>query len=250
MLALVGRTGSGKSTLLQLLDALAFPSNGRALSFGEDTAAPDTALRRLRTRAPLAVQRPESALFEPYAGDDVAFGPRNLGLSGRKLVERVRSAMERVGLPFEDFRDRRTRSLSGGEKRMLALAGVLGLEPEALLLDEPTAALDPATKARVLDLVFGLARAGTTVVMATHSMEDAARADLVAVIVAGRLAAFGPPHRVFYAEYQSAWGIGRPFACDFVRAFRASGADFPYEPLTLDALGRSAAHDRPRSPAR
>jgi energy-coupling factor transport system ATP-binding protein len=236
VIALVGRTGSGKSTLLQLLDALAFPSKGRVLSFGDETAAPGTDLRRLRTRAPLAVQRPEAALFEPYAGDDVAFGPRNLGLSGRDLVARARSAMERAGLSFEEFRDRRTRSLSGGEKRMLALAGVLALEPEALLLDEPTAALDPAAKERVLDLVSGLVRAGTTIVMATHSMEEAARADLVAVIVAGRLAAFGPPRRVFYEDYDSAWGIGRPFACEFARAFRAAGVDFPHEPLTLDRL--------------
>jgi energy-coupling factor transporter ATP-binding protein EcfA2 len=236
VIALVGRTGSGKSTLLQLLDALAFPSKGRVLSFGDETAAPGTDLRRLRTRAPLAVQRPESALFEPYAGDDVAFGPRNLGLSGRDLVARARSAMERAGLSFEEFRDRRTRTLSGGEKRMLALAGVLALEPEALLLDEPTAALDPAAKERVLDLVSGLVRAGTTIVMATHSMEEAARADLVAVIVAGRLAAFGPPRRVFYEDYDSAWGIGRPFACEFARAFRAAGVDFPHEPLTLDRL--------------
>jgi energy-coupling factor transporter ATP-binding protein EcfA2 len=119
---------------------------------------------------------------------------------------------------------------------MLALAGVLALEPEALLLDEPTAALDPAAKERVLDLVSGLVRAGTTIVMATHSMEEAARADLVAVIVAGRLAAFGPPRRVFYEDYDSAWGIGRPFACEFARAFRAAGVDFPHEPLTLDRL--------------
>jgi len=237
VLALVGRTGSGKSTLLQLLDALAFPSEGRVLSFGEDTAAPGTDLRRLRTRAPIAIQRPESALFEPYAGDDVAFGPRNLGLSGRALVERVKRAMERAGLGFDRFRDRRTRSLSGGEKRMLALAGVLALEPEALLLDEPTAALDPAAKERVLELVFGLAREGATVVMATHSMEEAARCDLVAVIAAGSLAAFGPPRSVFYEDYRSSWGIGRPFACEFVQTLRARGADFPQEPLTLDELG-------------
>ena len=236
-LALVGRTGSGKSTLLQLLDALAFPSEGRVLSFGEDTAAPGTDLRRLRTRAPIAIQRPESALFEPYAGDDVAFGPRNLGLSGRALVERVARAMERAGLGFENFRDRRTRSLSGGEKRMLALAGVLALEPEALLLDEPTAALDPAAKERVLKLVFGLARGGATVVMATHSMEEAARCDLVAVIAGGRLVAFGPPRRVFYEDYRSSWGIGRPFACEFVQTLKERGADFPQEPLTLDELG-------------
>ena len=236
VLALVGRTGSGKSTLLQLLDALAFPSSGRVLSFGSDTSAPDAPLRALRMRSPLAVQRPESALFEAYAGDDVAFGPRNLGLSGKELVERVRAAMERVGLGFAEFRDRRTRALSGGEKRLLALAGVMALEPEALLLDEPTAALDPAMKTRILHLIFGFASEGRTVVLATHSMEEAAMADLVGVLVGGRLAALGPPRRIFYDEYDPGWGIGRPFACDFVLALRAAGASFPEKPLTVDAL--------------
>ncbi|HTX71955.1 MAG TPA: AAA family ATPase, partial [Rectinemataceae bacterium] len=178
-----------------------------------------------------------SALFEPYAGDDVAFGPRNLGLSGKALVERVRAAMDRVGLPFDGFRDRATRALSGGEKRLLALAGVLALEPSALLLDEPTAALDPATKARILDLVFSLARQGCTVVMATHSMEEAARADSVAVIVGGRLAACGPPRSIFYEAYDPAWGIGRPYACEVVQALREAGVELEQEPLTVAELG-------------
>ena len=236
--ALVGRTGSGKSTILQLLDGLAFPSAGCVMAFGEDTVAKATDLRRLRMKAPLAIQRPESALFEVYAGDDVAFGPRNQGFSGKVLVERVKSAMEKLGLPFEDYRDRGTRGLSGGEKRRLALAGILALDPEAFLLDEPTSALDPATKASVLDLLRSLAAAGRTVVYATHSMEEAAMADSVAGVADGRLAAFGSPAELFYDRYDPTWGIGRPFACELALELRRLGLPLAPEarPLDLESL--------------
>lgn len=239
--ALVGRTGSGKSTILQLLDGLAFPSAGCVMAFGEDTATKATDLRRLRMRAPLAIQRPESALFEVYAGDDVAFGPRNQGLSGKALVERVKSAMGRFGLPFESYRDRGTRGLSGGEKRRLALAGILALEPDAFLLDEPTSALDPSTRASVLDLVRSLADAGRTVVFATHSMEEAAMADSVAVVENGRLAAFGPPAELFYDRYDPAWGIGRPFACDLALELRRIGLPHAAGARPLDIASLAAA---------
>jgi energy-coupling factor transport system ATP-binding protein len=246
--ALVGRTGSGKSTILQLLDGLAFPSAGCVMALGEDTVAKSTDLRRLRMKAPLAIQRPESALFEVYAGDDVAFGPRNQGLSGKALVERVKSAMEKLGLPFETYRDRGTRGLSGGEKRRLALAGILALEPEALLLDEPTSALDPATKAQVLDLVRSLAASGRTVVFATHSMEEAAMADSVAVIAEGRLAAFGSPAELFYDLYDPAWGIGRPFACELAQELRRLGSPLAPGARPLDTASLvEALHAATRS---
>jgi energy-coupling factor transport system ATP-binding protein len=212
LLAIVGHTGSGKSTVLQLLNALSRPSEGRVLGFGEDPAAPGTDLRRFRMRAPLAIQRPESALFEQYAGDDVAFGPRNQGLSGEALVARVRSAMDCVGLSFDDFRDRRSRALSGGERRRLALAGVLALAPEGLLLDEPTQALDPEGRELVLKLLLELVEAGSTLAFSTHSMEEAALADLVAILRKGELVAFGPPDELFGNSYQAEWGVGRPFA--------------------------------------
>jgi energy-coupling factor transport system ATP-binding protein len=239
LVALVGETGSGKSTVLQLLDGLAFPKDGRVLAFGEDTSLKSTDLRALRMRAPLAVQRPESALFEPYAGDDVAFGPRNGGLSGKALVERVRSSMERLGLPFAAYRDRGTRGLSGGEKRRLALAGILALDPEAFLLDEPTSALDPETKASVLALVKELSAQGRTVVFATHSMEEAAMADFVAVLRGGRMVAFDRPATIFHDRYDGAWGIGRPFACELAFELGRLGLPVPGRPLDLPGLARS-----------
>ena len=201
LVAFVGKTGSGKSTALQLLDGLVAAASGSVRAFGFDLGEKKTDIRGIRMRAPLAVQRPESALFELYCADDVAFGPRNLGLSGKALVERVKRSMEETLLGYEEFRDRRTRSLSGGEKRRLALAGVLAMGGEALLLDEPTSGLDPVGKSSVLDLALAKARGGTTVVMATHSMEEAALADVVVVFREGRIAALGDPETIFYDRY-------------------------------------------------
>ncbi|MCE1195465.1 energy-coupling factor transporter ATPase [bacterium] len=242
--ALVGRTGSGKSTALQLMNALIQPSSGGVTSLGQDTKSPALDARKLRVSAPLSIQRPESALFELYAADDVAFGPRNLGLSGRDLVDRVRVWMDAAGVPYDKFRDRMTRGLSGGEKRKLALAGVFALESEAVLLDEPTAALDPAAQAEVFALIAGLAEAGRSVVFATHSMEEAARADFVAVFADGALAAFGPPEELFYDRYDPAWGIALPFASRLAGALRARGAEFEGRPLTIAALREALAAAR------
>ncbi len=217
MVALVGQTGSGKSTILQLLDAIALPASGTVRSFGFDTRARKTDRRALRMRAPLSVQKPESALFEFYAGDDVAYGPRNKGLRGRELTDAVKRSMEKLGLPFDGFRDRRSASLSGGEKRKLALAGVFAMEPDALVLDEPTSALDPRSKRAVMESLRAFVGSGGTVVFSTHSMEEAARADLVGVMRDGRLVAYGKPAELFYDSYDPAWGIGLPFVCECAR---------------------------------
>jgi len=242
--ALVGRTGSGKSTALQLMNALIQPTKGSVTSLGQETKSASLDARKLRVSAPLSIQRPESALLELYAADDVAFGPRNLGLSGRALVERVRAWMDAAGIPYERFRDRMTRGLSGGEKRKLALAGVFALESEAVLLDEPTAALDPAAQAEVFALIGGLTESGRTVVFATHSMEEAARADFVAVFADGKLADFGAPEEIFYDRYDPAWGVALPFAARLAGALRDRGAEFPGRPLSIEAL--RGALDAPR----
>jgi len=227
IVALVGATGSGKSSVLQLMDALTFPDSGRVLSFGTDTSDDKADLRVVRMRAPLAVQRPESSLFEFYAGDEVSFGPRNQGLSGAALISRVEEAMAAVGLPFAEYRDRPSRSLSGGQKRRLALASVFSLDSEAILLDEPGAALDPVSRIILMDLVFSYARKGKTIVFATHSMEEAARADLVVVMVEGKIAIVGEPGRIFDLEWSDEWGLSRPFATQAAAAARREGLALP-----------------------
>lgn len=227
LIAFVGATGSGKSSLLQLLNALAFPDTGRVLSFGVDTADKKADIRALRMRSPLAVQRPESALFEYYAGDEVSFGPRNQGLSGAALVLRVEAAMDGVGLAFADFRDRPIRSLSGGEKRRLALASVFSMAPDAVLLDEPGAALDPLSRGALMDRIYSYAENGRTVVFASHSMEEAARADIVVVLAEGRIVAVGRPGRVFGSAWDTAWGLERPFETLAAEAARKEGLDLP-----------------------
>lgn len=233
LVALVGKTGSGKSSLLQLLDGLALPDEGRVVSFGMDTRDRTVDLRQLRMRAPLAIQRPESAIFESYVGDEVAFGPKNQGLKGPALVSRVRMAMDTAGLPFSEYRDASTRTLSGGRKRKLALASILSLDPDVLLLDEPTAALDPASREEILSMIQAFAgshdvgadnnKRVRTVIMSTHSMEEAALAELVAVMQGGRLVAYGPPTAVFGTLWDASWGIERPFSYELNDAIAPGG---------------------------
>lgn len=235
-IAFVGTTGSGKSTALQLLDALLIPGKGEVASQGRLTTDPKADLRAIRTSAPLAIQRPESALFEVHAADDVAFGPRNQGLWGKALVERVSKWMDTVGLPYSSYRDRLSRELSGGEKRKLALAGVLAMESSAILLDEPTSNLDPASQKSIFDIVKAISSEERTIVFATHSMEEAAQAHLVAVFSAGRLVDFGSPAEIFYDHYSPSWGIGLPYTVRLTRALIKAGVSIQGTPLSLEEL--------------
>ncbi|MDR2783236.1 MAG: ATP-binding cassette domain-containing protein [Treponema sp.] len=208
--AVIGASGCGKTTLLKHINALLLPSSGNVVVSGADTLDKRVNLRNLRFRAALAVQSPESALFETYVADDVAFGPANAGLKDAKLVQRVKTAMDAAGLPFAAFADRETTSLSGGEKRRAALAGALAMDSEILLLDEPLAALDNKNKRRVMELIFEQQAKGKTVVVTTHSLEMAAFFDYVAVMDKGRIAAFGPPEAVFGELWNPDWELAAP----------------------------------------
>ncbi len=198
ILGIVGQTGSGKSTIIQHFNALLRPHAGSVVALGHDLGAPDLDVMAVRRKVGLVFQAPEAQLFEQYVGDDVAFGPRNLKLPKDQVRERVRVAMESVGLPFEQFKDRITFALSGGQMRRVALAGVLALEPEVLVLDEPTAGLDPAGREQIWGLIRGLHARGLTVVVISHNMEElAAAVDRLVVIAGGRVALTGTPRELF-----------------------------------------------------
>ncbi len=233
---IMGPTGSGKSTLLQSLNGLLTPQAGRILLDGQSLSDPRTDRRAIRFRVGLLFQHPGDQLFERYVGDDVAFGPRAMGLPREEVRERVRRAMEAVGLPFEQFKDRLTASLSGGERHKAALAGVLALEPEVLVLDEPTAGLDPRSRRELLALLHRWREEqGGTLVVATHNMEDLAElAERTYLLADGKVILGGSTRQVFArGEELTRHGLSTPQAAAVVQALRARGLPLPSHPLTV-----------------
>jgi energy-coupling factor transport system ATP-binding protein len=197
---IIGRAGSGKSTLVQHFNGLLRPRQpGRVVVDGLDLGQPGVDVRQVRQKIGLAFQYPEQQLFERLVGDDIAFGPKKMGMPQAERRERVRWAMEVVGLGFEAFKDRFTFSLSGGEMRKAALAGVLALQPEALILDESTSGLDPRSRRDLLDRLLALHReAGMTLILISPSMEDVAgMVDRIYVLDEGRVVMSGTTREIF-----------------------------------------------------
>lgn len=233
---IMGPTGSGKSTLLQFLNGLLVPQAGRVLLDGQDLSDPRTDRRAARFRVGLLFQQPGDQLFERYVGDDVAFGPRAMGLPREEVRERVRRAMEAVGLPFEQFKDRLTTTLSGGERHKAALAGVLALEPEVLVLDEPTAGLDPRSRRELLALLHRWREErGGTLVVATHNMEDLAElTERTCLLAEGKIMLGGSTRQVFaQGEELTRHGLSTPQATAVVQALRARGLPLSDHTLTI-----------------
>ncbi len=235
--AILGHTGSGKSTLIQHLNALLRPHKGRVRVLEYDLGQPDVDVRLLRRRVGLVFQFPEAQLFEKYVGDDVAFGPRQLGLSREEVRERVRDAMNAVGLDFETYKDRYIFSLSGGEKRRVALAGILALRPEVLVLDEPTAGLDPQGRRQILKLIRELKRAwDLTLILVSHNMDEVAElADRGFIIADGRTITSGTPRDLFSRPqilYDLSLGI--PQVTQIMHALADTGVPVRRDCLTLD----------------
>ena len=198
-LAIVGPSGSGKTTLLQHFTGLLTPSKGRVLCDGRDIASKGVNLTELRRRVGLVFQFPENQLFEETVFKDVAFGPLKMGLDPSQLAQRVRNALEAVGLDFDRLENRSPFTLSEGEKRRTAIAGILAMDPEIIAFDEPTAGLDPKSVSLLKDMSKGLLRRGKTVVVVTHHMDFVASiADRVVVMWKGRIIFDDTPVRLFH----------------------------------------------------
>jgi energy-coupling factor transporter ATPase len=199
IVSIIGPTGSGKSTLVQHFNALIKPQRGKVTVLGRNLSDEGLDIKWLRGHVGMIFQSPEQQLFEQYVGDDIAFGPRNFDLDRQEVRRRVMKAMQTVGLDFEGFKDRLTFSLSGGEMRKVAIAGVLALEPSILVFDEPTCGLDPATSDEFLSKIAELRdEEGSTIVLVSHDMESVARlSDRIYVVVEGRTVLDGTPREVF-----------------------------------------------------
>ena len=229
--AIVGQTGSGKSTLLRLLCGLEAADAGSLTVCGIN-AATKRGRRQVRRAVGYVMQHPERQLFAQTVAEDVAFGPRNQGLSAAEVERRVAHALDLVGLA--DRRDASPFELSGGQQRLAAIAGVLAMEPELLVLDEPTAGLDPRGRARLRALMADLAAHGVTLLQVTHSMEDAARADHVVLLDQSHVLAAGTPAEVFCPANEpqlTAVGLGLPRPLAYAREHALDA-----RPLTLEAL--------------
>jgi len=238
-LGIVGHTGSGKSTLVQHLNGLLKPTSGQVLIDGEDLNGEHADRRALRLRVGLVFQYPEYQLFEETVEKDIAFGPKNQKLPAEEIRERVRYAMDCVHLDYDQYAQKSPFELSGGQMRRVAIAGVLAMRPSVLILDEPTAGLDPRGRDRILSMLEELRdREHTTILMVSHSMDDMARlATRLLVISGGRVIATGTPREIF-AQDQMMTGIGLdvPEAARLCRILREKGLPLPadlYRPEEL-----------------
>ncbi|HSL93633.1 MAG TPA: energy-coupling factor transporter ATPase, partial [Bacillota bacterium] len=231
---IIGQTGSGKSTLVQLFNGLLRPTSGQAEINGFEISKPDVKLRVLRQQVGLVFQFPEHQLFGETVEFDVGFGPRNQGLPDEEISERVRDALALVDLDA-DIGQRSPFELSGGQMRRVAIAGVLAMKPSILILDEPTAGLDPRGRDEILEKIASLHREkGITVILVTHSMEDVARlVDRLVVIHRGEINYDGPPEEVFrHAETLTEMGLSVPQSTLVLQALRKRGWDVPEVALT------------------
>jgi len=238
--AVIGHTGSGKSTLVQHMNGLLKPTEGSITVGGVDVSAKGVAVVEARRKTGMLFQYPEYQLFEETVHLDVAFGPKNLGVPPEEIEERVREAIALVGLDYDEIAQRSPFELSGGQKRMVAFAGVLAMRPEVLVLDEPTAGLDPRSHEEVIGVIEKIRElTGCTIVIVSHNMDDVARlADRVFVMAAGGIVKEGPPTEVFAdEEFLKNIGLGVPRATSFAGRLRRGGPNLREQTiLSMDEL--------------
>ena len=237
-IGIIGHTGSGKSTLIQHLNGLLKPTGGTVIVDGLDLMNKNTKMKDVRRRIGLVFQYPEYQLFEETVGKDIAFGPKNLGLSDEETEERVRDAMRLVELDHAQFAGKSPFELSGGQKRRVAIAGVLAMQPNILILDEPTAGLDPYGRDQILELIENWHKLGKTILMVSHSMDDVAKfADRIFVMNHGRLEMQGTPNEVFAQEERpKAIGLDVPAVTTLAGELSRKGFDLPAHIHTMDDM--------------
>lgn len=243
-LGIIGHTGSGKSTLLQHLNGLLKPDEGTIVIGGVDITAEGISMVEIRKRIGLVFQYPEYQLFEETVAKDVAFGPRNLGLSDEEIEERVKEAIELVGLDYDEIKDRSPFELSGGQKRRVAVAGVIAMRPEVLILDEPTAGLDPKAHRDMLAMIEEVhRRTGNITILVSHNMADIARlSDQILVIDSGHLVVSGTPKEVFSrTEELERVGLDLPPITILTENLRKRGMDIEKTILSVDEAAEQIA---------
>jgi energy-coupling factor transport system ATP-binding protein len=236
-IGLIGHTGSGKSTLTQHLNGLLKPTSGKIIINGFDITKKDVKLKEIRQKVGLVFQYPEHQLFEETIYKDIAFGPINLGLSEDEVDHRVRSSMELVGLDFDAVKDRSPFELSGGQRRRVAIAGVVAMRPEVLILDEPTAGLDPKGRDEILDQIKILhEKYNMTIILVSHSMEDIARlVDRIIVMHRGAVALTGEPREVFKnVELLENIGLAVPQITYLMKKLKELGKPVRDDVLTIE----------------
>lgn len=231
--ALAGMNGSGKSTLAKLLNGLFTPSSGDVLIDGINTRDEERTFD-VRRKAGMVFQNPDNQMVATIIEDDVAFGPENLGIPREEIIERVDWALDAVGM--SEFRTRSASKLSGGQKQRVAIAGVLAMKPDILILDESTSMLDPEGRAEIMDVAKKLNASGITVISITHNMDEAAQADRVIVLRKGRLVLDGTPKEVFASPEVEACGLALPPPTEIARMLSERGFGFSETVTDEDAL--------------
>lgn len=236
---LIGHTGSGKSTLIQHLNGLLKPSSGEIFINDFNITDKNLNLTEIRKRVGVVFQYPEYQLFEETIDKDIAFGPSNLGLEESEIHNRVKASMEAVGLDYEGFKDKSPFELSGGQKRRVAIAGVIAMNPEVLILDEPTAGLDPGGRDEIFNLIKDLheKKKNMTIILSSHSMDDMAKlAKTLIVMNHGSVEFMGTPREVFKSNASKLKDIGLdiPQVLELALKLREKGFDISEDILTLE----------------
>ncbi|WP_346870689.1 energy-coupling factor transporter ATPase [Clostridium sp. UBA5119] len=235
--ALIGHTGSGKSTLIQHMNGLLKPNQGKIFVDGVDITASGVKLTDIRKKVGLVFQYAEYQLFEETIEKDIMFGPKNLGLNDEEALARTKRAMDMVGLDYETYRNKSPFDLSGGQKRRVAIAGVVAMEPRVLILDEPTAGLDPKGRDEILGELYKLHKSyNMTIILVSHSMEDVAKvADRILVMDEGKCVLDGTPQEIFKeVDILENVGLAVPQVTYLMRELRRVGFELPNDIFTLE----------------